>query len=103
VCRKCAAKRAGLAVRPLLEIAGYRPKQRVSAMSLGENRGDVRASAPVCRAAVADLIHTLAVDEDSGVLEQTSMALQILDAKEAIPVLKARLGQTIHLRRRACG
>ena len=40
--------------------------------------------------AVADLIHTLAVDEDSGVLEQTSMALQILDAKEAIPVLKAR-------------
>ena len=59
-------------------------------MSLGENRGDVRASAPVRRAAVADLIHTLAVDEDSGVLEQTSMALQILDAKEAIPVLKAR-------------
>lgn len=40
--------------------------------------------------AVTDLIHTLAVDEDSGVLEQTSLALQILDAKEAIPVLKAR-------------
>ena len=63
---QCAAKRAGLAVRPLLEVAGYQPKQRFSAMSLGENRGDVRASARVRCAAVADLIHTLAVDEDSG-------------------------------------
>lgn len=40
--------------------------------------------------AIPNLIHTLAVDEDNGVLEQTSMALQILDAKKAIPVLKAR-------------
>ena len=40
--------------------------------------------------AAADLIHTLAVEEDSGVLEQTSLALLMLDAKEAIPVLKAK-------------
>lgn len=52
-----------------------------SARALGEVHDD---------SAVADLIHTLAVDEDSGVLEQTSMALQMLDAKEAIPLLKAK-------------
>lgn len=54
-----------------------------SAMALGEIH-DVSA--------VTDLIHTLAVDEDSGALEQTSMALQRLDAKEAIPVLKVKSG-----------
>jgi len=40
--------------------------------------------------AVRDLIHTLEIEEDSGVLEQTSLALQMLNAKEAIPALKAR-------------
>jgi HEAT repeat protein len=40
--------------------------------------------------AVSDLIYILAVDEDSGVLEQTSSALLMLDAKSAIPALKAR-------------
>jgi HEAT repeat protein len=40
--------------------------------------------------AVADLIRILSVDDDAGVLEQTSSALLMLDAKQAIPVLKAR-------------
>jgi len=40
--------------------------------------------------AVPALIHTLLVEKDSGVLEQTSMALQMLDAKDAIPVLEAK-------------
>jgi HEAT repeat protein len=40
--------------------------------------------------AVPALIHALLVEEDSGALEQTSVALQMLDAKDAIPVLEAK-------------
>src|SRR5271169_3972973 len=40
--------------------------------------------------AIPDLIRVLAVDEDIGVLQQTCQALQMLDAKAAIPELKVR-------------
>jgi HEAT repeat protein len=40
--------------------------------------------------AIPELIQVLASDEDSGVLEQTCLALQMLDAKAAIPELKLR-------------
>jgi len=50
--------------------------------------------------AVPALIHTRNVDEDNGVLEQTSMALQMLDAKEAVPVLKAKSTNPSHTRLR---
>jgi len=40
--------------------------------------------------ATPDLIRTLKNEEDSGVIEQTALALQMLGAHEAVPVLKAR-------------
>jgi HEAT repeat protein len=40
--------------------------------------------------AVPDLIWTLKTEQDSGVIEQTALALQMLDASEAVPVLKTR-------------
>jgi HEAT repeat protein len=52
-----------------------------SARSLGEIH-DISA--------VPDLISTLKTEQDSGVIEQTALALQMLDATEAVPVLKTR-------------
>src|SRR5262249_11187584 len=40
------------------------------------------------RPAIPSLIHLLRREKDGGVIEQTSLALQLLQAKEAIPELK---------------
>lgn len=64
--------------------------------SLHSSSNYVRANSAVAlgeihhTAAIPDLMQVLALDEDSGVLEQTSVALLMLDAKAAIPELKAR-------------
>jgi HEAT repeat protein len=52
-----------------------------SAMALGMIRDTSSAT---------DLIQLLAGEQDSGVIEQTSLALAVLGAKEAIPVLKSK-------------
>lgn len=44
-------------------------------------------------AAAPDLIRLLRGENDSGVIEQTSLALQMLGARQAIPVLKAKAMQ----------
>jgi HEAT repeat protein len=54
-----------------------------SARSLGEI-GDASAIDP--------LIVALSKEEDSGVIEQTSLALRMLHAKKAIPILKTKIG-----------
>jgi len=54
-----------------------------SARSLGEI-GDASAIEP--------LIAALSNEQDSGVVEQTAAALQMLHAKKAIPVLKSKIG-----------
>ena len=48
--------------------------------------GELRYS----RAAPA-LIHLLGAEQDAGVIEQTSLALRIIKAKDAIPLLKSRM------------
>jgi hypothetical protein len=74
----------------------YKEASRFLKQSLHSSSNYVRANSAMALgevhdiSAVDDLIHTLAVDEDSGVLEQTSSALVMLDAKKAIPTLKAR-------------
>jgi len=52
-----------------------------SARALGEIHDTV---------AIPDLMQVLDVDENSGVLEQVCLALQMLDVKQAIPELKVR-------------
>lgn len=54
-----------------------------SARSLGEI-GDASAIDP--------LIAALSKEEDSGVIEQTALALQMLHAHEAVPTLKTKIG-----------
>jgi HEAT repeat protein len=49
--------------------------------------GDIRDGS-----AVRDLISLLSLETDDGVLQQTSVALEMLDAKEAIPALMAKSG-----------
>jgi hypothetical protein len=41
--------------------------------------------------AAPELIHLLEVEQDSGVIEQTSLALRLIGAKDAIPVLESRM------------
>jgi hypothetical protein len=53
-----------------------------AARALGEIRYSPARSA---------LLHLLAVDQDAGVIEQTSLALRMLRAEEALPVLKSRM------------
>ncbi len=52
-----------------------------SARALGEIKDSSAAS---------DLIRLLGTEQDSGVIEQTAMALQMLGAREALPALKSR-------------
>jgi hypothetical protein len=40
--------------------------------------------------AIPDLIRMLKIEDDSGVIEQTSLALLILNARDAVPVLKEK-------------
>ena len=54
-----------------------------SARSLGEV-GDASAIDP--------LIDALSEEQDSGVIEQTALAFQMLHAKKALPVLKSKIG-----------
>lgn len=49
-------------------------------------RGEIRDSS-----AATDLIRVLKTEEDSGVIEQTALALQMLSAHEALPALKAKM------------
>jgi hypothetical protein len=54
-----------------------------SAWALGEIRD---------RRAIRPLIAALSREQDSGVIEQTALALQMLQARNAIPVLKSKIG-----------
>lgn len=65
--------------------------------SLESNERYVRANAARALAeirytsAAPALIHRLEIDQDPGVIEQTSLALRVIGGKEAIPVLKSRM------------
>jgi hypothetical protein len=48
------------------------------------------------RRAIRPLIAALSREQDSGVIEQTALALQMLRAREAIPVLKSKIGNPSH-------
>jgi HEAT repeat protein len=53
-----------------------------AARALGELR---------CSQAGSALIHLLEVDQDAGVIEQTSLALRMIEEKDAVPTIKSRM------------
>lgn len=85
-----------LAIRGLgeLKFAGAAPFLKQSLVS---NAHYVRANAARAlgemhdSSAVPDLIRAINKEEDGGVIEQSALALQMLGAREAVPVLEAKV------------
>lgn len=82
-----------------LKFRGAGPflKQSLQSNSVLVRANAARALGEIGDASAIDpLIAALTGEQDSGVIEQTSLALQMLDAKKAIPALKTKIGNSSH-------